>query len=274
MNYKLIATDCDGTLLDSTGHIPDDNIKTLQKLNSLGHKIVLVTGRSAILAKDYIEQLQVTPMVIGCNGSSCINVLTGDINYVNPINKEAVKKVFDFCTKNNLPFKATTLTTCFTNDTLLYKSGLSSTLTRYTKKLKYSLAYTLVEDIFSIIPTNDIIKIVLVNSDEDILKSIQASLKKIGDIAVVRSARNCLDIICPNSSKGRAVEHYAKSLGIAKEDVIALGDSENDKSMLEYAGISIAMKNAEDEVKSIADIITDTNDNAGLAKALNNIFQL
>jgi len=78
-----------------------------------------------------------------------------------------------------------------------------------------------------------------------------------------------IEINAEGVCKGKGVEILGEKLGIKKEEIIAIGDNENDLTMIEYAGLGVAMGNATEEVKELADYITDTNNNSGVAKAIN-----
>jgi Cof subfamily protein (haloacid dehalogenase superfamily) len=88
------------------------------------------------------------------------------------------------------------------------------------------------------------------------------------EVSIVSSFSNNIEIMNHGISKGNAVKILAAYYGIKKEEIICFGDAENDISMLEYAGLGIAMGNAEAYVKEKADYVTDTNDNDGVAKAI------
>ena len=118
----------------------------------------------------------------------------------------------------------------------------------------------------------EIVKVVVVNNDPEIIKKYQSEIKEIKDIYICRSARNCLDIGAAGVSKGDALRRYAEMLNINAEDTIAFGDSENDLSMINYAGLGIAMENGEEELKSAADMVTLSNDECGVAHALKKVF--
>jgi Cof subfamily protein (haloacid dehalogenase superfamily) len=107
------------------------------------------------------------------------------------------------------------------------------------------------------------------NDNEDKLKEIRDELKEIDDIELASSSRHNIEITRKGVSKGRAVEVLGSYYNIKREEIVAIGDSENDLTMIEYAGLGIAMGNAIDVVKVKADYITDTNNNDGVVKAIN-----
>lgn len=86
---------------------------------------------------------------------------------------------------------------------------------------------------------------------------------------IVSSWNDNFEVMRNGSTKGDAVRYLANYFGIDKEEVMCIGDSENDLSMIKYAGTGIAMGNASEDIKSVADYVTDTNVNDGVAKAIN-----
>ena len=100
------------------------------------------------------------------------------------------------------------------------------------------------------------------------IEEIKMRLKKIDTIEVVSSNHNNFEIMNKGVSKGKAVETLAKEYGILKDEVIAIGDGENDLSMISYAGLGVAMGNSSDYIKEHADYVTDTNVNGGVGKVI------
>src|SRR5947208_1537207 len=85
---------------------------------------------------------------------------------------------------------------------------------------------------------------------------------------VTQTSSQLLELLHPEVSKGAALRRIAHMLGVARDEVIAFGDSHNDLDMLEFAGVGVAMGNASAEVKALADLITDSNEDDGIATAL------
>lgn len=276
MEYKLVAFDCDGTLFDSSGNIPQRNREVLHKLYNMGVELLAVTGRSDILTRDYIEELGINIPVVGCNGASLSNVITGERMYVHPIDKAAVKAVIEACIKEGIPCKALSMDTVFTSDKEMLEKGIKQIVTKYTRELKYMIKgkWLSDEDMLKMAETEDIVKIVTVNNNIDRLRAIQKSLSSVKGLQVLKSNINCLDMIAQNVSKGKGLIDYAASKGIPMEQCIAFGDNENDISMIQAAGLGIAMANADDSVKQAADRIALTNDECGVAVELEKLFGL
>jgi len=85
---------------------------------------------------------------------------------------------------------------------------------------------------------------------------------------VVSSSKNNFEVMCKGTSKGRATKILADFYNFTSEEVICMGDNENDISMIEFAGLGVAMGNGEESVKNIANYITDSNDDDGVAKVI------
>ncbi len=273
MGYKLVAIDCDNTLLNSKGHIPPENKKIIQTLKSKGIEFVIATGRNDLLVSDYINELDIKAPVIGCNGASIRNLNESNLLSFNPISKKSLKLIFDYCSNNEIPFKAFTMKKGFANDKVAVEQGLKQILSSYTKELSKNISYEYTTDTKYLIETQEIIKVVIVNNNPDYIKKYQNDIKKIEGIEICRSARNCLDIMASGVSKGNALKKYANMLKIPPEQTVAFGDSENDLSMIEFAGMGVAMENGEDGIKKSANMITCSNDDCGVAKALKKIFE-
>lgn len=272
MKYKLVAIDCDNTLLNSEGHIPAENKETIQYLKSKGIEFIIATGRNDVLVADYIEELGIDAPVIGCNGASIRNLKENKLLSYNPIPKQSLKLILDYCKENKLPFRAFSMSKGFSNDKTSIREVLEQILSKYTKVLKSNIPYEYLENPEYLIDNEEVVKVVLVNNDPITLQKYQTEIKGTEGIDICRSARNCLDIGALGVSKGNAVKKYGEMLGIKQEETVAFGDSENDLSMIKYAGFGVAMENGEDGLKKFAQMVTDTNDNCGVAKALKQIF--
>lgn len=104
------------------------------------------------------------------------------------------------------------------------------------------------------------------------LREAKKEFKKQEDLEVVSFGKINFEVMSKSTSKGIAVKKFCDILGIDSKEVICIGDNENDISMIEFAGLGIAMGNATDEVKSKSDFVTDTNANNGVAKALRKVL--
>ena len=273
MSYKLVAIDCDNTLIKHNGEIHENNIKAIKMLLEKGIKVVIATGRNDILVKDYMDEIGFKEeIVIGCNGASIRDLKDSSILEINYIPKDTVKKILKVCKENNINAKMYTLSESYSTSKENMGDELKEILTHYKKKLTMSLDYKYEEDLDSLVDKKEFLKMVILESDIEKLLKIQSKFRELEEINVVMSAKGCLDIIKKGVSKGEALKYYANMFDIKREEVVAIGDSENDLEMLQWAGYSVAMDNADDFIKNACDMVTLTNDEGGVAHAINKIF--
>lgn len=273
--YKLVATDCDGTFIDSKGWLPEANKIAFQKLHKMGVPVVLVTGRNDFLTKDYVDELGFQCPVIGGNGATLGNIYTGKREYINSMNSSELSEVFKVCQKYNVPCKVFTTEKCYTNDIDLKNGGIKLITVKYTKPIKTAIENVLLEDIGESAYYENVIKVVIINENIEFLTEIKDYINKnVPTVSALQSNWNCIDIMKKGVSKGAALLKYGEMLGIKPDEIIAFGDSENDVSMISAVGGGYAIGNADECVKKVAKFVADTNDNCGVAKVLNKIFNL
>lgn len=269
MNYKWCVCDMDGTLLNSKGLISAKNEAALKKLQSQGVEIIIASGRTDLMMKQYINQLNIRGLIICCNGAIVKNVENNEIIYSKTLDKEIAYYIIEFFFKNNLNFLV------YTDDIVF--SNKDNYRARHFEEINESLPVnhrTPIEyfDLASIniIGNREIIKILLVESDDNIRDFVINNLNHFNNMSVVSSAKGLLDIWASNISKGSAVKILSEMFGVNLEHVIAFGDNYNDIELLETVGMPIAMENAKEQLKSIAKFVTMTNDDDGIAYAIDN----
>lgn len=270
--YKLVAIDCDNTLLNSNGFINEENKNVISLLKEKGINFILVTGRNDVLVFDYVKELNISAPVIGCNGATIRNPYTMDTLKISYIPRKSALDVYKYCNENNIILRAYNLDSGYCDDEEVTKKGLSLVLGENTKKLTSIVDYKYTDDMQRLLQETDFLKLLIVSEEQEKLMKYQNDLRSIEGLNLVRSAKICLDIVSSEASKGSAVKFYSEKLNIKPEEVIAIGDNENDISMLKFAGCSVAMGNAEENVKEHADFVTETNNNGGVGKALKRIF--
>lgn len=272
--YKLIAIDCDNTLIKHNGEIHQDNIKAINMILNKGVKVVIATGRNDILVKDYMDEIGFKEeIVIGCNGGSIRDLKNEQDIQINYIPKDSLKQIISICKENNIKARLYNLTESYSLNEEDKDAELDEFMKNYTKPLTKFLDYKYEKDILSLIDKKDFLKVVIIENNQDKLLDIQNKFKKLEDVTPVISAKNCLDIVKKGVSKGNALKTYSQMLNIQPEEIVAIGDSENDLEMLQFAGFSVAMGNADIFVKKACDMITSTNDEGGVAYAINKIFK-
>ena len=168
MNYKLVAIDCDNTLIKHNGEIHQDNIRAINMLLDKGIKVVIATGRNDILVKDYMDEAGFKEeVVIGCNGASIRDLKDNSIIQLNYIPKDTMKKIIEICLENNIEGKMYTLTESYSTSEESCRDELKSDLSHYTKELTMSLEYKFEKDLYSLIDKKEFLKVVVREHNEE-----------------------------------------------------------------------------------------------------------
>ncbi|MCD8239772.1 MAG: HAD family hydrolase [Clostridiales bacterium] len=271
MKYKMAVSDCDNTLIDKNGYLPQDNITAVRKIMERGVEFVIASGRNDLLFADFAKEIGGDISLIGCNGATIRNLNKNETLRIEPIPKEALCKIVDFMDKNGFDYKAYTIDRALTKGIEIGDKIRSLTGSYY--KNKKDFPYEKIEG-GSELKELEVLKIVAVY-DTKTLSDIQSSLKSVKGVNVVFSSKICLDIVSEKASKGAALKFLAEKKGIKPEEIIAFGDTENDLSMLTAAGLSVCMKNGEESLKKLCHMTTERdNCEAGVAYTLNKIFDL
>ena len=261
MEYKLVAIDMDGTLLNKSKAVSSKTLNALTEARKKGVHIVLSTGRILKSAERYWNELELSSPIIACNGA-VISDENGNVIYKNPIGGELAKNVVEIAVKNNVYFH-------FYNENTLFSNIYVKEVIDYYADRDWSINYEIFDNIDGLVKNNiNIYKFLMLDNDFNKLRVLHGELEKLNQIGLTKSGENNLEVMNNNVSKGIALDHLCGKLNIPRESVIAIGDNENDISMLQFAGLGVAMGNASDYVKSKADYVTLTNDEDGVANII------
>jgi len=269
IKYKWCVCDMDGTLLNSNDIISKDNEVELKKLQQLGVSVIIASGRVDFMVKSYIKQLGLKGPIIACNGGLIKNIETGEVIYSKILDKITVKEIINYCINYNVGFLIYTADTIYSSkNNPKYKKyvDLNKAL---SKDVQIPITYidnNLIKNISSI----DVLKILLVCEDHKDILLLEKYFSKYSTLTIVSSSEGLLDIMASDISKGNALKILSRKLEIDLNDVIVFGDNYNDMEMFQCVGMPIAMGNAVDDIKSQAKYITKTNNESGIAFAINN----
>lgn len=268
MGYKLVVTDMDGTLLNSEGYVSDENREVLKSLIDKGVHVAVATGRIFTSAKVFAKYIGMKTPIIACNGAVVRDLESGETIYSNPIKREDCLKILEVCREHGVYFHFYAEETFYTEK--LERRSLKYSEWNKTLKEEERIDIRVIEDSFDVLKNGkeEIYKFVVMDDDLELLGKVRRKLEEVASVECSRSMHNNIEIMNRGVTKGKAVKRLADSLGIAAQDIICFGDNENDISMLEYAGMGIAMGNAENMVKEIAQYVTSTNDEDGVARAI------
>ncbi len=267
MDIKLVAIDMDGTLLNSNHEVTEKTKRILLKAREEGVKIVLTTGRVLQSALHYSNSLNLNTFVVACNGGIIVDK---DLNvlYKKPIPKDKMVKIMKTGKDLSVYFHFYNENTFFTN------SYVKEVHDYYAlAKGKFEGQAVLVnlykeDDEILVRDDLDIYKFLFIEQDTEKLISLRKSLARIGGLSLSSSWGNNVEVMNEGVSKGSAIALLAEELNINKNNIMAIGDNENDLSMIDYAGIGVAMGNGNKLLKDSADYVVPSNEEDGVAYAI------
>lgn len=269
MKYKLLCTDMDGTLLGKAHEISDRNLEAIKKANEKGLKIAVCTGRLYSSAFYYAEKLGVKTPIISANGAFIREKDRDEIIYKSLLGIDRCKRIIEVCKKYKLVPHLHTPHHVFSGaerySALNYKE-----FNKYLPEDK-KIHIEIVHDWNEILEKyeKEIVKAIIIEEEnKENLLAAKKELIEMGDLEVVSSFSNNFEVMCKDVSKGRAVEILASYYGITNDEIICIGDNDNDISMIEIAGLGVAMGNGSEGAKKVANYVTDTNLNDGVAKVI------
>lgn len=271
-SFKMLILDLDGTVLDNQKNIPEKNLKAIQKLGETGVIVAICSGRIYSGARTYAKELGLKGPLIACNGALIKIIEDNSLIYSNPLNIEDAIRTAEHCKSKDTYIHAYI-------DEVLVTEQLKFTSLSYSERNKtlaeeYRLNIKITENIVDFIKnySNRIDKIVAISENSTLLNQLREEISKSQNVEIASSSFDNIEIMNRGVSKGKAIEFLCNYMNIDISQVIAIGDNENDIEMLKTVGFPIAMGNASDEVKSISKFITDTNENTGVAKAIEKFF--
>lgn len=259
MALKLLAIDLDGTALNSQGEISDVNKTHLQQIVASGVQLVIATGRSVHSASSFLEKMGVKEAyIVSLNGAAVFK--WGDLTPLMTIEMPAVL-VEQVVANGDLPQVNTYLSTALNSYILIHDESL---LTMFAKNGELTTVETLTD-------LGDdqakISKMLYCTKDSMILAELIAKMKDL-PVAAVKPDEMCLEITAQDTSKAKGLRFLGEILNILPEEMAAIGDSENDFEMLKFVGNGIVMANGMPHIKAIANYVTLSNDQDGLAAAI------
>lgn len=257
--YKLLALDLDGTLLDKDHQLSPKVTRIIKEIIDKGFKVTLATNRMFESANNFAKTLHINIPLITYGGALVKSPATGEILLDLRITKEAATRALDLM-KNEV------------SSQFLFQSDEVYTNQRsiYTERYETILGIRL-----NIVP---VLKEVLEESPrylvfyvkiEDVERLTRRLKEHLEDIAqITNSAPYFIDVIHPEATKGGGLKKIAEFFHLKRDEIIAVGDGLNDREMIEYAGMGIAVANASPELKEKADHITEAEREEGVIETI------
>lgn len=264
--FRLIALDLDGTLTNSDKVITPHTFEVLMRAQAAGVRLVLCSGRPTYGIAALARQLKLEEnggFVLSCNGANIIDWTTGDLLFRQPLEARFLPQLLGLADAHGLPLLT------YRGDCILATRNDSPYLDEEARinQMPVEVATDFIAEASSLeggAPK------CLIPGDPELLVELEEKMKTIfGDtLSISRSAPFFLEIMAPGVGKDHSLARLLAYLALSREQLIAFGDGFNDLTMLRFAGMGVAMANAADEVKAVADFVTLSNDEDGVGHAV------
>lgn len=268
MDIKLIAIDMDGTLLNTKGDISEKNIQALKKALNAGIHIVPATGRVLQILPNPLKKIPEIQYIITSNGAAVYKKGTKTPIYSNAMTIEKTIRVLKLIEPYDTIIEAYIEGNGYFEKQFL-KRFQEFQIPENFRKL-YEEIKNPVENLIQFIQNNgkEVEKLNIPWLKEGIKQKILNELKEFPDIYITTSLKENVEVNNIGINKGIGLKGLCDVLNLEMENVMAIGDSFNDLEMMEVAGVPVAMENGEKELKEISTFITKSNDNDGVAYAI------
>ncbi len=264
-SYRLLVVDIDGTLVNRHGTISDEDREAMFRVRQAGIQVALSTGRGLQATMNIINELSLNSYHISFDGALVSHPSNREEIYVSPIAKELVRQMIDVAHRCRVDLELFTVTHYFvereTWSTEAHRDffGVNSTMVDLREIWQRERVLK-----GGVVPTSPEEKARAADFCSQLDHRLHLSRARTPAYPGV----DFFNILAPGVSKGKALEKLSAHLKIPLRETIAVGDGTNDVSLLKTAGLAIAMGNAADEVKAIADYVTLDVDHSGLAAAM------
>lgn len=258
----LLCTDLDATLLNDEHKVSEENIKAIDYFKSEGGMFTFVTGRVPSGARLMLEYVKPNAPVVTFNGAGIYDFEKEELLWGTYLDDKA-KKIIEY-----VESRISDLGLVVCTDEKVYFPFVNQWVDDYHKLENFPLDTTPYHDI-----PEKWKKALFVCSIED-MKTIRKLVAESGysdDFDLVQSCAYYYEILPKGSTKGTGLERLAELLGIDRSRIIACGDNENDMTMIEYAGVGVAVENAIDALKNVADIVTVSNNEHAISKIIDDL---
>lgn len=284
--YKLIAVDLDGTMLNSYGIVTENTKNVIKNVINKGTDVIIASGRPIDSIKAIAKEIGSENYFIAGNGALVYDIKNNEVVYEKYMPKEKVLEIIKICEENSITYNV------YTDETILATSLKYNVLYYHKENLKKEedkkTNISIVKDMYDYVKNMNnakFLKITICDDMKSVFNSILKKINKVKDVEVLdvsHMSRKTItqgteeipieyyytEITYKDVDKWNAIEFLAEKINIKREEIIAIGDNINDKKMIEESGLGIAMKGSTPYVREVAKYITDTNNDEGVAKAI------
>lgn len=268
MKYKLLVLDVDGTLLNDAKEISKRTLSALLKVQQMGVRIVLASGRPTYGLMPLAKALELGNyggFILSYNGGQIMNAKNGELLFERRINPEMLPYLEKKARKNNFAIftyhEDTIVTDQPENEHIRQEAALNHMKVREETEFSIGVDFA---------PC----KCMLVSDDEENLVKLEEHWRRRlnGALDVFRSEPYFLEVVPCSIDKANTLGALLEKLEIDRDEVVAVGDGVCDVTMIQLAGLGIAMGNAQDSVKACADMVTASNEEDGVAVAVEKVI--
>ena len=286
---KIVAIDLDGTMLNQYGIVTQRTKQAIERAQQRGIEVIIASGRPMDSIKAIAEEIKSEKYFISGNGAIIYDIQNDEIIYENTLKKQKTLDIIKICEENSIYYNI------YTEKEIIAKNLQCNVLYYHKENLnkeeKNKTHINIVENIYNYIVDRDekVVKITICDNNQVIFNSIMRKLKEIEEIEVLEVSHMSRKIIrqgsvevpieyfyteisAQNVDKWNAIEFLKEKMQIKTEEIVAIGDNVNDKKMIENAGLGIAMGESTPVIKNVANQITGSNNEDGVAQALENLW--
>ncbi len=258
----LLVTDMDGTMLTTDKHISEENITAIHEFQKAGGRFSIATGRSIPSLEHYIHLLKIDTPVILYNGGAIYDYDKGEIVWHSVLSEQAKAYLLDVCEK----FPEIGVEVMLEDQMYVVRENWIVKKHLDTEHLSYITCS--IDEV-----PNGWFKVLfaLEPSKMDEFEAYMLA-KEYKDVCFVRSFTHYFEMLPFGSSKGGALLHLAELTGVPMKKTVAIGDYYNDLEMIQNAGIGVAVSNAPQELKKVADLVVCDNDHHAIADLIHRLM--
>lgn len=268
MNYKILVLDIDGTLTNSKKEITPATLAALMDLQERGIKVVVASGRPTPGIRQVATELRLAHYgnyILSYNGAQIINCKTNEIIYQKTIPAGLIPAIYDAAITHHAGLIS------YEGEGVIAATKIDSYM-----ELEARINHIPIREVpdfvnYITFPVNKC----LMTGEPAHLATVETALKEQFQDAlnIYRSEPFFLELMPQNINKAYSLEKLLSTLGLTKEQMVCCGDGYNDISMIEYAGLGVAMANAQDAVRAAADYVTASNDEDGIVQVIQTFFR-
>lgn len=257
MGYKMIALDLDGTLLNPYLQISERNLKILKQAVNNGTLVTLSTGRMFAAALPFAELLELDVPIITCNGAAIVCAKSRKVSYERILSPELVLSILNRAAELELEISL------YSADDI-YVENIKHNARFHAEIDNATVKQAKLQDIAR---ESRVIKILF--SSENLYEHAEDVYRRFEhDCTFYFSLPWFVEIVAPGVDKGDALQKLSGQFGIDRKEIIAIGDNFNDLPMIQYAGMGVAMGNAPEDLKMMADYVTRSHNDDGVAHVI------